>query len=213
MEKKTIKGLPSLLEAVKKDCKNGENCFNENFTGCTKVRHRTIPEDNPRLKEMGFKTKCVSTTKCTHDYCGKLKWILERADHYAEKTGKTREQILEAWENDRTYWYMNYYQESKQPELNSDKIISIEDFINQLETKYGKDRNCWLFKCPNCGHVQSVKDFYIEGVDDPLNTAMFNCIGRYEKGKGCDWSLGGLFQIHKLAVLKDGKVHPVFEIA
>lgn len=88
------KGIESLKAAVMQDCQKGENCFSEN--GCTKQRYVDLPQDNPALLEMGFKTKCVANTKCFHDYCGKYKWILERAAHYAEKTGKTVEEIKDA---------------------------------------------------------------------------------------------------------------------
>lgn len=49
----------------------------------------------------------------------------------------------------------------------------------------------------------------------------FSCVGRWTgsgsprkepDGKPCNWTLGGLFQCHKLAVVLDsGKVHPHFE--
>ena len=52
----------------------------------------------------------------------------------------------------------------------------------------------------------------------------FSCIGRFTNagphkrgtpaGKGCDWTLGGLFTLHNLEVVDDaGKAHPVFDIA
>ena len=106
--KEMKKGIESFKAEVMKDCQSANNCFSEN--GCTKERYKYLPEDNPKLIEMGIKQKCVANTKCTHDYCGKYKWVLERAKHYAEKTGKTVEEVMEIWENDRTYWYMNYYQ-------------------------------------------------------------------------------------------------------
>ena len=205
------KGIESLKAAVMKDCAEGENCFSEN--GCTKERYKTLPEDNPGLLKMGFKTKCVATTKCFHDYCGKYKWTLERAKHYAEKTGKTVDEILEAWETDRTYWYMNYYQDANQPELNSDKIIPYEDWIADLKSKFGEDPKKWTFKCPSCGGTQNAQLFIDNKVEEPENKVYFSCIGRYVKGMGCDWTLGGLFKIHKISVLKDGQVFPVFETA
>jgi hypothetical protein len=52
----------------------------------------------------------------------------------------------------------------------------------------------------------------------------FSCIGRVtgagehkrgaKPGKGCDWSLGGLFRLHRLVIVDDeGKEHPFFELA
>lgn len=69
------------------------------------------------------------------------------------------------------------------------------------------------FKCPNCGNTQTARDFIDNDIEEPNNKVYFSCIGRYVKGKGCDWTLGGLFQIHKVSVLKDAQVFPVFEIA
>lgn len=107
------KGIESLKEDVLRDCKNGENCFNEN--GCDHEFYRYVPEDNPKLIEMGITTACLRVSKCFHKYCDKYKWAMDRANHYAEKTGKSVEEIIEIWESDRSWWYMNYYQDGNQP--------------------------------------------------------------------------------------------------
>lgn len=205
------KGLERLKAAVMEDCKGGENCFSEN--GCTKVMYADLPQDNPKLIEMGIKTKCVRQIKCFHDYCGKYKWIVERAHHYAEKTGKTVDEVIDIWEDDRSYWYMNYYQDSNQPLLSSSSIMRYEDWIAELKARFGEDSKKWAFKCPNCGNIQSPQDFIDNGLEEHKDHAYFNCIGRYMKGKGCDWTLGGLFQINKVSVIKDAKIFPVFEMA
>lgn len=193
------------------DCEKGNNCFSEN--GCTHERYKDFPEDNPKLIEMGFKTKCIAQTKCTHDYCGKLKWVKERAEHYAQKTGMTPEQVLENWEKSRTYWYMNYYQENNQPLLESDNIIPYEKWISDLKERFGEDSKNWAFKCPNCGNIQTAQDFIDNGAERHKTFSYYSCIGRYVKNKGCNWTLGGLLQMHKTCVLKDGEVFPVFEMA
>ena len=205
------KGLESFKAAVMKDCQQGENCFSEN--GCTKQRYANLPEENPRLIEMGIKTKCVAQTKCFHDYCGKYNWVLERANHYSEKTGKTVDEVLKIWETDRTYWYMNYYQDCNQPLLNSESIINYEDWLTELKNRFGNDAKKWAFKCPSCGNIQTAQDFIDNGIDSPENKVYFNCIGRYVKDKGCNWSLGGLLQINKVSVMKDAQIFPVFEMA
>lgn len=211
IKEKPARGMESLRAAVLNDTQKAENCFSEN--GCTKVRHLYLPEDKPSLLEMGIKTKCVSNTKCTHDYCGKYKWILDRAKIYAEKTGKTVEQIIEIWETDRTYSYMNYYQEAKQPIPNAENIMDYDLWIAELKERFGNDAKKWAFKCPMCGNVQTAQDFINNKVEEPENKVYFSCIGRYVKGKGCDWTLGGLLQIHKMAVMKDAIIFPVFEMA
>lgn len=162
---------------------------------------------------MGIKTKCVSQTKCFHDYCAKYKWVIERAKHYAEKTGKTVDEVMKIWETDRSYWYMNYYQECNQPLLNSESIINYEDWLSELKSRFGEDSKKWAFKCPSCGNVQTAQDFVDNGLGEHKDNVYFNCIGRYMKNKGCDWSLGGFLKINKISVMKDAKIFPVFEMA
>ena len=73
----------------------------------------------------------------------------------------------------------------------------------------------YAYKCVRCGHVQSAASLvrYLSP-GDAFNAAYSACEGRFNKGEGCDWTLGGLLQIHKLEVLSDeGRVVPVFEPA
>lgn len=205
------KGLESFKAAVMKDCQQHTNCFSEN--GCTKERYATVPQDNPGLIKMGFKTKCISLTKCTHDYCGKYKWVLERAKHYADKSGKTVEEVMMIWESDRGYWYMNYYQECNQPLLESDNIVDYKKWLEELKSRFGIEPKNWKFKCPSCGNIQSQQDFIDNGQEEHKDQVYFNCIGRYVKNKGCDWSLGGLLKINTTSIMKDAQVFPVFEMA
>lgn len=143
----------------------------------------------------------------------KYQWILERAKHYSEKTGMSVEEVIEVWENDRSYWYQNYYQDCNQPLLDSAKIVKYEDWIDKLKKNFGDDAKKWAFKCPSCGNTQTIQDFLDNKVEEPESKVYFSCIGRFVKDKGCDWTLGGLFQIHKTSVLKGVKVIPVFEMA
>lgn len=205
------KGIESFKAAVINTCKGGDDCFSEN--GCTKERYAHLPETNPNLIKMGIKTKCVSQTKCFHDYCGKYKWVLDRAKHYSEHTGKSLEEVMQIWETDRTYSYMNYYQECNQPLLNSESIINYEDWISELKKRFGNDSKKWAFKCPSCGNTQTTKDFIDNGIDTPEKKVYFSCIGRYVKGRGCDWTLGGFLKINKVSVMKDAQMFPVFEMA
>lgn len=103
------KGLEKLIEAVKKDCNEGNGCFN--MDGCDYEFYRTVKQDDPKMIEFGFTEKCIRVSKCTHKYCDKLKWVIERAQQYADALGVTRDEVIDAWENERDYWYMNYYQE------------------------------------------------------------------------------------------------------
>lgn len=107
------KGIESLKAAVLRDTERYENCFNEN--GCDHEFTRMVPEDDPALIAMDITQSCRRVSKCSHKYCDKYKWVIDRAKHYAEKTGKPYEEIIEIWESNRTYWYMNYYQDCQQP--------------------------------------------------------------------------------------------------
>lgn len=109
-----------------------------------------------------------------HNYREKLEWIVARARHYAEKTGLTPETILDAWEKDRNYWYMNYYQESKQPIITHDKVRVFET-VAELLASIGKSG----FRCPLCGGVSK---------------SPYECDSRMKvHGEVCDWKVYGLF--------------------
>src|ERR1044072_4030078 len=142
------KGIESLKAAVLKDCGEGDNCFSE--SGCTKQRYKMMPEENPRLVEMGFTDRCVKVSKCDHDYCGKFKWVMDRAAQYAEITGKTVEKVVAAWDAQRTYWDMCFYQHCNQPEIKADanvQVILFDDWVKEMQDKYGDDKKTWAFKC------------------------------------------------------------------
>ena len=70
-----------------------------------------------------------------HDYQATFDWAIERAKHYAEKLCCTWEEVLTAWETDRTYWYMNYYQDCKQPLIKGETV------------------KVFGFRCPKCSKV------------------------------------------------------------
>ncbi len=80
--------------------------------------------------------------------------------------------------------------------------------------KFGTDIKNWKFKCPSCGGVQSLSDFLENKVNEPDGKFYFSCIGRWVNGRGCDWTLGGLLQIHTTEVIsEEGKPVPVFDFA
>lgn len=117
-------GYKKLEKSVRNDCEDGEKCFTP--YGCDKE----------------------GKIKCFHRYCNKLKWIIERVKHYSEKTGLSAVEILNAWEKQRNYCYMNYYQDSKQPLINSENV-KVFDTLDQLKISLkGKG-----FRCPVCNHI------------------------------------------------------------
>jgi hypothetical protein len=104
------------------------------------------------------------------------------------------------------------------------KTMTLDEFLAALKSQ-GVPREHLALKCPICGTVQSAYDLIKAGAGNSFDEVEkylgFSCVGRftnagpYKKGKsdvvGCDWTLGGLFQLHKLAVIVEGKEHPRFE--
>ncbi|TEB04673.1 hypothetical protein Psch_03435 [Pelotomaculum schinkii] len=154
MEKST--GYEKLKMAVKKDCNDGRGCFNPN--GCNNA------ENKPGVKG------------CFHRYCDKFKWVVERAKHYGEKLGLNWEDVLNQWEADRGYWYMNYYQESNQPEIGSTHVRVFETVSEMLQSIGDKG-----FRCPVCGGV---------------STSPYACNSgmKLNNEKICDWKVYGLLR-------------------
>jgi len=96
------------------------------------------------------------------------------------------------------------------------RTIKIEDWMAEGEKRFGKDIKQWKFICPSCKTVQTAQDLLDAGVkkDDIDGYLGFSCIGRFAKDKGCNWTLGGLFQIHTFEIeLENGHKRAVFEFA
>lgn len=106
--------------------------------------------------------------------CDKYRWIIDRAKHYEEKLGISWKEILSSWEDDRHYWFMNYYNESDQPLIEGDDVFVFEN-LQELYEKCGNE-----FICPACKGIST----------DP-----YECnSGKKIHGKCCDWKSYGLFQ-------------------
>jgi hypothetical protein len=103
-----------------------------------------------------------------HNYREKLAWVLARAAHYSEKTGIPASDILNAWEKQRSYWYMNFYQDCKQPEIKGDRV-RVFDTVEALLASIGDTG----FRCPKCNQVSK----------SPYECSV----------APCDWKVYGLF--------------------
>lgn len=104
--------------------------------------------------------------------------------------------------------------------------ITLDEFHAELKAQGVKAREDYAFRCPMCGVVQSARDLIAAGAgkdfDEVEHYLGFSCFGRWtcapsprneQDGKPCDWTLGGLFSCHKLAVVVDGREIPAFEPA
>lgn len=102
------------------------------------------------------------------------------------------------------------------PDISQRKVIKHADWMAEGTRLFGPRTSAWRFKCVMCGHVQTAKDFVDAGVTPESAAAKvyYSCFGRVVKGQGCDWSLGGLFQFHKVEVeMPDGSKTKAFEFA
>jgi len=156
-------GYEKLKAAVIKDCTDRDGCGCFNPDGCN-VEGAKIG----KYGEPGYK-------HCAHHYCDTFKWAIDRAKHYGEKLGIPWEEILNAWEAERNYWYMNYYQECKQPRIEGDRV-RVFDTVGDLMASIGKDG----FRCPCCGGVSS---------------SPYECDSGVIRSDGtvCNWKVYGLF--------------------
>lgn len=94
------------------------------------------------------------------------------------------------------------------------KEIKLQDWKKQASEKFGSDKKNWEFKCPSCGETQTLKEFEDNNVEDAESKFYYSCIGRWVKDRGCKWTLGGLFKIHKTEVITpDNNKIPVMEFS
>jgi hypothetical protein len=113
--------------------------------------------------------------------------------------------------------------------------VTIPEFHRRLLSQGVSTREHFALVCPVCGTVQSIASLRRAGApEDRIEGALgFSCEGRFSnvgtwpsakdcsakaderRGvRGCDWTLGGLFQLHELEVIADdGTVHPRFRVA
>lgn len=110
---------------------------------------------------------CDCGKGCSHRYCDKFRWAVDRAKEYEEATCIDWKDILTDWENNRTYWYMNYYQECNQPAIDSKKVR-----IFDTEADFWKSVGNSGYRCPSCGKISK----------DP-----YEC-------KACGWKVYGLLK-------------------
>lgn len=109
------------------------------------------------------------------DRMAKLTWAVDRARHYEDKTGVDAGDILTAWEDQRNYWYMNYYQDANQP-LIKDGSLRVFNTTRDMMKSIGKPE----FRCPSCNGISSSPYACDSGIVD--------------NGSVCDWKVYGLFR-------------------
>jgi hypothetical protein len=105
--------------------------------------------------------------------------------------------------------------------------MTIAEFHDAIRAQNAPSREDITFVCPMCGVHQSARDLIAAGAGGDFDSVErflgFSCVGRWLcadtprtkiDGKPCNWTLGGLFRLHKLEVVDEaGKAHPRFELA
>jgi hypothetical protein len=105
----------------------------------------------------------------------------------------------------------------------SHREITLDQFHAEMKAQGVSGHEHVAFRCVVCGTIQSGHDLIRAGAgptfDDVERYLAFSCVGRWTDagdapGRGCDWTLGGLFGFSDLVVVTpDGKKHPRFELA
>ncbi len=107
--------------------------------------------------------------------------------------------------------------------LPPEAIIPVAEWLAKGKALFGGDHLQWKFRCPICGHVQTMSDFQALKVEP--QSAYRVCIGRYlpedQRASGlatmpakngqkspCDYAAYGLFQIG-IRVLVEGQGKPL----
>lgn len=104
--------------------------------------------------------------------------------------------------------------------------MTLQEFHAALDAQ-SVERIDLAFICPACGTIQSMRDLVAAGAGkseaDVERYIGFSCVGRWTgagtprrepDGYPCNWTLGGLFQLHLLEVIDaSGNLQRVFEPA
>jgi len=107
------------------------------------------------------------------------------------------------------------------------QTMTVEEFHAAVKGQGVLSREDFAFVCPMCATVQSANDLIAAGAGKSFEEVerylAFSCFGRWTgagaprnkpDGGPCNWTLGGLFSLHKLEVVTpEGEQYPCFEIA
>ncbi len=106
--------------------------------------------------------------------------------------------------------------------------FEVADFQAKMREQGTSGPGNIAFICPMCGTAQSIRTLLSAGVSEEKVTKYigFSCEGRWrgagparkpgrrgEGVRGCDWTLGGLFQFHEVEVQTPEGAIPSFRLA
>jgi hypothetical protein len=107
------------------------------------------------------------------------------------------------------------------------KTLTLAEYYAELKAQGVAQIEDAAFICPMCQTIQSARDLIAAGagknLDEVEKYLAYSCVGRFTgapsprrkpDGKPCNWTLGGLFQLHEMEVITlDGEHHPRFMLA
>lgn len=107
------------------------------------------------------------------------------------------------------------------------KHMTLEELHAAFAAQKVSGKEHLAFVCPMCATVQSARDLINAGAGNTLSDVEkylgFSCVGRFTgaasprkkpDGRPCNWTLGGLLNLHELEVTTpDGVVHKSFDVA
>jgi len=106
------------------------------------------------------------------------------------------------------------------------QTFSVKEFDSLLEKQGVRSSRDNAFICPACDTVQSMRSLVMAGCskEKVADYIGFSCEGRFSHGqsptvakernnRGCNWTLGGLFQIHKVLLKEGDQTQPHFAAA
>lgn len=95
------------------------------------------------------------------------------------------------------------------------KKYTVEEWQAEGLRLFGPATLDWAFRCPACGHVQTMRHMVMRGMtpEEAERRVYFSCEGRWHESVGCDWTLGGFLQLHKAVIVEPDRESPVFEFA
>jgi len=96
--------------------------------------------------------------------------------------------------------------------------MTLHEWKQEAERRFGKDPDKWKFVCPVCGNIQSPEDFkpYKDKGATP-ESCTNSCLGRYSggrdafsKGEGpCNYTAYGLIQLSPIRVICPENDEPI----
>lgn len=71
------------------------------------------------IKDVQDAAKQKRPMRKKEEFLKQFNWVICRAKHYSKLNNEPIENILNKWEKGRDYWWLNYYQDSRQPKNHS----------------------------------------------------------------------------------------------